>query len=156
MVNKSFLLDLNLFAISIAENHPGYQFINTLMNEAEEGKWDLWISEYAIFRVHWILTSKWKLDKLEAHKILSDFITRNQKIRIIGLQKLGIHDAFSIAKSNKFNLYDCYLLALARQEKLTGILTSDTDFDKMCPKLGLKYWNPVPNSILKDFKKIQE
>ena len=42
-------------------------------------------------------------------------------------------------------------LALALQEKATAIITTDTDFEKLCDPLGLKYINPVPREVLKRF-----
>ncbi len=43
-------------------------------------------------------------------------------------------------------------LALALQEKASGIVTTDTDFEKLCNQIGLKYINPVPHEVLKHFK----
>ena len=57
-----------------------------------------------------------------------------------------------MAKDLKHDVFDCMYLSLALQEKATAIVTTDTDFEKLCNHLGLKYINPVPREVLKHFK----
>ena len=60
--------------------------------------------------------------------------------------------AFKLAKELNHDVYDCIYLALAEQEKASTIITTDTDFEKLCETIGLKYENPVPMNVLKSFK----
>jgi predicted nucleic acid-binding protein len=47
---------------------------------------------------------------------------------------------------------DYMYLALALQENANSIITTDSDFEKLCNHAGLKYLNPIPKEILKRFK----
>jgi predicted nucleic acid-binding protein len=49
-------------------------------------------------------------------------------------------------------MFDCVYLALALQEKAKGIVTTDTDFERLCKRVGLEYVSPVPLKVLKRFK----
>ena len=69
----------------------------------------------------------------------------------MGLKREAIIGAFKYSNELNHDIYDCYYLALAKQENATSILTTDTHFDKLCKKIGLSYENPIPPDILKSF-----
>jgi predicted nucleic acid-binding protein len=72
--------------------------------------------------------------------------------RYPSLSRETILEGFRLAKDFKHDIFDCMYIALALQEKAVGIVTTDTDFEKLCNQVGLKYINPVPKEILKRFK----
>jgi predicted nucleic acid-binding protein len=59
---------------------------------------------------------------------------------------------FQLAGELRHDVFDCMYLALALQEKAAGIVTTDTDFEKLCKNVGLRYYNPVPKEVLKRFR----
>ena len=67
------------------------------------------------------------------------------------LERESIIQAFRYSDKLNHDIYDCFYLALAKQEVASSILTTDRDFNKLCRDIGLKYENPVPNKILKTF-----
>jgi len=72
--------------------------------------------------------------------------------RYPSLSRETILEGFRLAKDLKHDVFDCMYLALALQEKAAGVVTTDTDFEKLCNHVGLKYINPVPKEVLKRFK----
>lgn len=145
------LIDINFLSIFFVEDHPGFSYIKKLMDEGLTGAFKIIIPEILPFRVFWILTTKWGIDKQLAKEIILEFV-KNYSIPIYaGLKRKTIMEAFKYSNELNHDIYDCYYLALAKQENATSILTTDTDFDKLCKKIGLNYENPVPLDILKKF-----
>ena len=70
----------------------------------------------------------------------------------VPVKKETILEAFKLSKQLKHDVYDCIYLALAKQENASTIITTDTDFQKLCQKTELKYENPIPPKILKQFQ----
>jgi len=145
------LIDINFLSIFFVEDHPGFSYIKKLMDEGLTGAFKIIIPEILPFRVFWILTTKWGIDKQLAKEIILEFV-KNYSIPIYaGLKRETIIEAFKYSNELNHDIYDCYYLALAKQENATSILTTDTDFDKLCKKIGLNYENPIPLDILKKF-----
>ena len=145
------LIDINFLSIFFVEDHPGFSYIKKLMDEGLTGAFKIIIPEILPFRAFWILTTKWGIDKQLAKEIILEFV-KNYSIPIyVGLKRETIIEAFKYSNELNHDIYDCYYLALAKQENATSILTTDTDFDKLCKKIGLNYENPVPLDILKKF-----
>lgn len=145
------LIDINFLSIFFVEDHPGFSYIKKLMDEGLTGAFKIIIPEILPFRAFWILTTKWGIDKQLAKEIILEFV-KNYSIPIYaGLKRETIIEAFKYSNELNHDIYDCYYLALAKQENATSILTTDTDFDKLCKKIGLNYENPVPLDILKKF-----
>ncbi len=121
------------------------------MDDGLNGFFKLIIPEYLPFRAYWILTSKWKLQKNVAKELINDFARNYSSPDYTGLERESIIEAFKYSDELNHDIYDCFYLALAKQEEALSILTTDTDFDKLCKSIGLKYENPVPIDVLKTF-----
>ena len=117
----------------------------------ELGLFKIIIPEILPFRAFWILTTKWGIEKKIAHEIIFEFVRNYSSPSYVGLKREGIIGAFKYSNEFNHDIYDCYYLALAKQENATSILTTDTDFDKLCKKIGIIYENPIPPDILKTF-----
>ena len=145
------LIDINFLSIFFVEDHPGFSYIKKLMDEGLTGAFKIIIPEILPFLAYWILTTKWGIDKQLTKEIIFEFV-KNYSIPIyVGLKRETIIEAFKYSNELNHDIYDCYYLALAKQENVSSILTTDTDFDKLCKKIGLNYENPVPLDILKKF-----
>jgi len=149
-MNKK-LIDINFFSIYFVEDHPGFNFIKKIMDEGLTGVFKLIIPEILPFRAFWILTTKWGINKQLAKEIIFEFVKNYSNPIYVGLKRETIIEAFKYSNELKHDIYDCYYLALAKQENTTSILTTDTDFEKLCKKIGLKYENPIPHEILETF-----
>ncbi|GAI82454.1 unnamed protein product, partial [marine sediment metagenome] len=95
--------------------------------------------------------TKWNIDKQLVKEIILEFVQNYSSPIYVSLVRETIIEAFKYSNELKHDIYDCYYLALAKQENATSILTTDTDFDYLCKKIGLSYENPVPPDILKKF-----
>lgn len=60
-VKDRILLDVNALAIFLVEDHPGNPHIGKEIKRGLEGRAKLLVYDYLPLRVHWILTSKWRI-----------------------------------------------------------------------------------------------
>lgn len=155
--NIKKLIDINIFAINLVTDHPGYSYVEPLIAEGLRGDYKLIILDIVPFRVHWIMTKFWKFPKKESQEVILDFILENPNIQYIGLNLNAIVQAFELSKNLKHDIYDCYYLAGAISFECQSVMTTDTGFEKLCKKLystkkiSIEYQNPVPKHILAEF-----
>jgi predicted nucleic acid-binding protein len=103
-------------------------------------------------RAFWIMTHPWGLPKSESSSAIQHFIQAYDIPQYSALQRETILNGFRLAKELNHDVSDCMYLALALQENASSIITTDTDFEKLCNHLGLKYFNAVPKDVLRHFK----
>jgi len=149
------VLDINCFSIYFVNNHPGYKFVKNIVDAGLRGEFKLVIPEILPFRAYWVLTTKWQIPKIDAKDVISEFIRNYSSPIYAGLSREGEIKAFEYAAAFNHDIYDCYYIALALQEGATAIVTTDTDFKKLCDRMGLVYENPVPEDVLKTFVTFQ-
>jgi predicted nucleic acid-binding protein len=108
--------------------------------------------DFLPMRAYWIMTQRWKLPQKNCAASIEYFVKTYQMPHYPSLSRETILEGFRLAKDFKHDVFDCMYLSLALQEKATAIVTTDTDFEKLCNHEGLKYINPVPREVLKHFK----
>jgi len=147
------VLDVNALAIFLVGNHPGNEYISPLIEEGLRGAYILLIMDILPIRAFWVMTKKWECPEKESAEAVKHFAREYERPQYYCLQRQTILKSFELAEELNHDVYDCVYLASALQENATAIITTDTDFQGLCPRLGLKYINPVPAEVLKRFKK---
>ena len=150
LTGNRYVLDINVMAIYLVENHPGNKYISTIIDNAISKNIELIIFDFLPFRVYWILTSKWKVQKQEAKEAIISFL-KLPNLKLVPLNKQDILEAFKKAEAIKHDVYDITYIVLAKKTNATGIIATDTDFENLCKNENLQYINPVPKNILKKF-----
>jgi len=150
LTGNRYVLDINVMAIYLVENHPGNKYISTIIDNAISKNIELIIFDFLPFRVYWILTSKWKVQKQDAKEAIVSFL-KLPNLKLVPLSKQDILEAFKKAEAIKHDVYDMTYIILAKKTNATGIITTDTDFENLCKNENLQYINPVPKNILKKF-----
>jgi len=143
--------DVNVLAIFLVEDHPGHNYVFPVVEEGLRGVYIPIVLDIIPVRVHWILERKWGIDGREASRVVIEFLKRYKTPRYVPLGKETIIYSFKLADNLKHDVYDCIYLAIALQEGASSIITTDTDFERLCSAVGIKYENPVPKEILKKF-----
>jgi predicted nucleic acid-binding protein len=103
-------------------------------------------------RAFWIMTRRWRLTEKGCSAAIEHFVKTYDIPQYSSMKRETIVEGFKLAQELKHGVFDCMYLALALQEKAGGVITTDTDFEKLCSSTGLKYFNPVPKETLKRFK----
>jgi len=102
-------------------------------------------------RAYWIMERRWGIKREEARRAIIEFLGSYDVPLYVPLRKETILRSFELAQELRHDVYDCVYLALALQEKASSIITTDTNFERLCAAVGLKYENPVPLGILRRF-----
>ena len=88
----------------------------------------------------------------ESALAVKHFVKTYDLPRYLSLSPESILECFKLAEELKQDVYDCLYVAFALQEKEAGIVTMNTDFERLCRQTGLRYVNPVPKEVLKRFR----
>jgi predicted nucleic acid-binding protein len=134
------------------EGHPGYEFVFPVVREGLMGAYIPVIPDFLPMRAFWIMTRRWRLPEEECAASIEEFLETYTVPCYPGLRRETILKGFQLAGELRHDVFDCMYLALALQEKAAGIVTTDTDFEKLCKNVGLRYYNPVPKEVLKRFR----
>ncbi len=147
------LLDVNALAIFFVEDHPGYSYVEPIIQKGLEGHYSLLIPSILPFRACWILAKKWNVPQKLAEEIVGDFARNQPTPEYFGLNQVTIQKAFNLAQELNHDVYDCYYLAAAHQMNAHSLLTTDSDFEKLCSRISfpLEYENPIPKDVLRRF-----
>jgi predicted nucleic acid-binding protein len=145
------VLDVNALAILLVKDHPGNVFVSPVVEEGLRGAYIPVLMDILPVRAYWIMTKRWDCPEKESASAIEHFIKAYDRVRYTSLQKETTVESFELAKKLKHDVFDCVYLAFALQERAKGIVTTDTDFERICRHAGLDYINPVPKHILKRF-----
>lgn len=146
------ILDVNTLAIFFVEDHPGHRYVSPVVEDGLVGRYVPLILDILPLRAYWIMTAKWGCSKDDSANAITHFLEVYERPEYPVLQKVSVQESFRLAKELRHDVFDCAYLALARQESAKSIITTDTDFQRLCRRLKLEYQNPVPESVLRQFK----
>ena len=146
------VFDVNVLAIFLVKDHPGCRFVSPLVEEGLRGGFVPLVLDILPFRAYWVMTRRWGLPERESAEAVEHFVKAYERPRYACLKREAILEGFRLASELRHDVFDCMYLALALQEKAARIVTTDTDFEKLCKSVGLGYCNPVPKEVLKSFK----
>ena len=146
-----YTLDINVVAIYLVENHPGNRYVKRIIDYGIENNIDFILFDFLPLRVYWILTSKWGAKKELSREAIVSFLDL-PNIKLVSVDKKDIQKAFTLATKLNHDVYDLIYMVIALKTNSKGIITTDTDFEKICYNTNLEYINPVPKSVLRKFK----
>jgi len=146
------VFDVNVLAVFLVKDHPGCEFVSPVVEAGLRGAYVPLLLDVSPVRTFWIMTRRWGLPERESALAIENFVKTYDMLRYVGLSRESILEGFRLAGKLRHDVYDCMYLALALQEKARGIVTTDTDFERLCKQTGLDYVNPVPREVLERFK----
>lgn len=145
--------DVNVLAIYLVSDHPGNEYVSPIVEEGLGGAYTPLILDILPVRAYWIMTERWGCDKGESAKAVRYFLENYDRPHYFCLQRQTLARSFELSEKLGHSVYDCVYLAAAMQENASAILTTDTDFERICESLNLQYINPVPKEVLRRFGK---
>ena len=146
------VFDVNVLAIFLTSGHPGFSYVSPLVEAGLRGAYTPVLMDILPVRAYWIMTHPWGLPKAACAVAIEHFVQAYDMPKYASLHRETILEAFKLSKDLNHDVSDCMYLALALQEGASSIVTTDTDFEKLCSQIGISYLNPVPKEILRRFK----
>lgn len=145
------VVDVNVFAIFLVENHPGHRWVASELEKGLKGMFVPVILDIVPVRAYWIMTRRWDCDPVQSEKAVRHFLDSYPMVEYASFEKEMIHEAFDLARELRHDVFDTVYLAAALRNKASGVMTTDAGFRRLCPRKGLRYLNPVPQRILQKF-----
>ncbi len=146
------ILDVNALAIFLVKDHPGNKYVSPAIEEGLRGAFVPVVMDILPVRAYWIMTRRWGCSEKESAEAIEHFVEAYDRPQYPCLQRQTVVESFKLAEKMKHDVFDCVYLTFALQEGAKAIITTDTDFERLCERLGLEYINPVPSEVLKHFK----
>ncbi|MFC7155621.1 type II toxin-antitoxin system VapC family toxin [Halomarina halobia] len=143
------LLDLNAVVIAILRDHPGHEYLFPPVERGFEAESSLLVFDYYPLRAQYLLTKRYRVETHRARTAVQRFV--RQPIQFVAADRETILEAYEVSAERNHDVYDCFLVALARHHEADAILTTDTDFEELCRGEPFAYFNPVPEDILERF-----
>jgi PIN domain. len=136
------LTDVNILAIGLTDDHPAYGDVYPWIADALDGPNVLLVFDYYPFRAQYIMTQNFGVEAVDARNAVQSLV--QSPAWIISATDTTVLDAYEISAKKNHDVYDAFLLALARSYEADYLLTTDADFDELCETEDVTYQNPIP------------
>lgn len=138
----AILTDVNVLAIGLTENHPAHEDVFPWIQNALDGPNVLLVFDYYPFRAQYIMTNHFDVDEVEARNAVQSLV--RSPARIVHATETTLLEAYEISAEKNHDVYDSFVLALARRYEADYLVTTDEDFDELCGGEDATYVNPIP------------
>lgn len=137
------LTDVNVLAIGLTEDHPAYDDVYPWIENALDGPNVLLVFDYYPFRAQFIMTNNFGVDAVDARNAVQSLV--RSPARIVGATETTLLEAYEISAEHDHDVYDSFIVALAREYDADYLLTTDADFETLCEDEAVQYVNPIPD-----------
>jgi len=136
------LTDVNVLAIGLTDNHPAHEDVFPWIQHALDGPNVLLVFDYYPFRAQYIMTEQFDVPAVAARNAVQSLV--RSPARIVSATETTLLDAYEISAERNHDVYDSFILALARSYDADYLLTTDADFADLCDGEDAQYSNPIP------------
>lgn len=140
------LTDVNVLAIGLTDDHPAYEDVRPWLTDALDGPNVLLVPDYYPLRAQYIMTANFGVAETDARNAVQSLV--RSPARIAGASDTVLLDAYEISAEKQHDVYDSFVLALALANDVTYLVTTDSDFDRLCENEPVTYRNPIPEDKL--------
>jgi len=140
------LTDVNVLAIGLTADHPAYEAVRPWLTDALDGPNVLLVSDYYPLRAQYIMTTNFGVEATDARNAVGSLL--DSPARIVGTTAATLQAAYEISAAKDHDVYDAFVLAVARAHDADYLVTTDRDFDALCTDEAVTYRNPIPDDEL--------
>lgn len=143
------LTDMNVLAIGLTEDHPAHEDVYPWIQHALDGPNILLVFDYYPLRAQYLMMNNFELDAVAARNAIQSLV--QSPARIVSATETTLLEAYEISAEKNHDVYDSFIVALARAYDADYLITTDDDFDELCDSEDVTYTNPIP---VKDREKL--
>lgn len=136
------LTDVNALAIGLTDDHPAHGDVYPWIRDALDGPNVLLVPDYYPLRVQYIMTRNFGVDEVAARNAVQSLV--RSPARIVAATETTLLDAYELSAAKNHDVYDSFVLAVARAYEADYLVTTDTDFEMLCDDESVQYVNPIP------------
>ena len=148
---ERIVVDVNTLAIYLVEDHPGNGFVSPEFEKGLRGQFVPLLLDIVPIRAFWIMTRRWGCDRDQSEKAVRHFLDAYATVEYCPIEKRIVLEAFELAHELRHDVFDTIYVSAALRNGASTIMTTDTDFQRLCQRKKLKYVNPVPKQVLEKF-----
>ncbi|WP_436911438.1 type II toxin-antitoxin system VapC family toxin [Halosimplex marinum] len=138
----SILTDVNAVAIGLTDDHPAHDDVFPWIRDALDGPNTLLVPDYYPLRAQYIMTRNFGVETVAARNAVRSLL--DSPARVVGATDTVLSDAYDISAEKDHDVYDSFVLAMARAHEADVLVTTDDDFDTLCADEAVTYRNPIP------------
>ena len=142
----SVVLDVNSLAIGLTDNHPAHEYLRPFLEDGVGGDIELLAFDYLPLRAQHVMVTEFDVPVVDARNAVQSFL--RSPVKVVSASKEALLESYEISAEKNHDAYDCFFVSLARSREADAILTTDTDFEKLCEDEEFRYLNPLPDSAL--------
>lgn len=136
------LPDVNILAIGLTDDHPAYEDVRPWIAQSLDGPSVLLVPDYYPLRAQYIMTSDFGVSEVDARNAVQSLL--RSPARIIGATDADLLRAYEISAAKNHDVYDSFLISLARAHDVRYLVTTDDDFEMLTEDEDAEYRNPIP------------
>jgi predicted nucleic acid-binding protein len=136
------LPDVNILAIGLTDDHPAYEDVRPWITQSLDGPSVLLVPDYYPLRAQYIMTSDFGVSEVDARNAVQSLL--RSPARIIGPTDADLLRAYEISAAKNHDVYDSFLISLARAHDVRYLVTTDDDFEMLTEDEDAEYRNPIP------------
>lgn len=140
----TILTDVNVLAIGLTDDHPAHEDVYPWLRDALDGPNVLLVPDYYPLRAQYIMTNNFETSTVDARNAVRSLV--RSPARIVGATETMLLDAYDISAEKNHDVYDSFILSLARAHDADYLLTTDSDFNELCEGETVQYVNPIPEA----------
>lgn len=138
----TILTDVNVLAIGLTEDHPAHDDVYPWIQNALDGPNVLLVFDYYPLRAQYLMTNNFGVDAVAARNAIQSLV--RSPARIVGATETTLLEAYEISAEKNHDVYDSFIVALARDYDADYLVTTDDDLDELCDGEDVTYTNPIP------------
>lgn len=138
----SILTDVNVVAIGLTDDHPVHDEVFPWLRDALDGPNTLLVPDYYPLRAQYIMTRNFEVETVAARNAVQSLLA--SPARIVGATDTVLSEAYDVSAEKDHDVYDSFVLAMARAHDADYLVTTDNDFELLCAGEDVKYRNPIP------------
>ena len=138
----SILTDVNVVAIGLTDDHPAHDDVFPWLRDALDGPNTLLVPDYYPLRAQYIMTRNFGVETVDARNAVRSLLS--SPARVVGATGTVLSEAYDISAEKDHDVYDSFILSMARAHEVDFLVTTDDDFDALCEGEAVAYRNPVP------------
>jgi len=136
------LTDVNVLAIALTDDHPAHEDVYPWIQDAIDGPNVLLVFDYYPLRAQYLMTRNFGVDAVAARNAIQSLV--RSPARIVSASETTLLEAYEISAAKNHDVYDSFIVALARAYDADYLITTDSDFDELCDDEDVTYLNPIP------------
>jgi predicted nucleic acid-binding protein len=138
----TILTDVNVLAIGLTDDHPAFDDVYPWIQNALDGPNVLLVFDYYPLRAQYLMTNNFSVNAVAARNAIQSLV--RSPARIVDATESTLLEAYEISAENDHDVYDSFIVALARDYDADYLITTDEDFDDLCDGEDVNYVNPIP------------